>query len=75
VSKLNPDVFAGAVLRRAYREQMDIHATKAREAETLRAELERVEADRRTAADCATSLMETLNRYGGMLPPDGDAQP
>jgi hypothetical protein len=69
MSELNSDVYAGDILRGAYREQMDLHASKARQAAELRTELERVEADQRTAAERATSIMETLARYGGMLPP------
>jgi hypothetical protein len=41
----------------------------ARQAAELRDDLERVEARQRTAAERATSIMETLVRYGGMLPP------
>jgi hypothetical protein len=67
VATLNADVYAGDVLRRAYREQMDRHAAKAAEAAELRARLERVEADQKTAAERATSIMETLARYGGMI--------
>lgn len=67
--KLNDDVFAGDVLRDAYRYQMDEHARLARQAAELRDDLERVEARQRTAADRATSIMETLARYGGMLRP------
>jgi hypothetical protein len=74
---LNPDVFAGDILRNHYRQQMDEHARLARQARELRDDLERVEAQQRTAAERATSIMETLARYGGMLPPaqePGDAQ-
>ena len=68
-SALNADVFAGDVLRDEYRRQMDEHARLARQADTLRDDLERIVARQRTAADRATSIMETLARYGGMLPP------
>jgi regulator of replication initiation timing len=70
VNKLIPDVFAGDVLRREYRRQMDDHAMLAAEAESLRERLEHVEARQKTAAERATSIMETLSRYGGMLPPE-----
>ena len=70
MSGLNQDVFAGDVLRKEYRRQMDEHARLARYASELRSDLERVEADQRTAADRATSIMETLARYGGMLAPE-----
>lgn len=73
MSELNPDVFAGDVLRNEYRRQMDEHARLARAAQDLRSELERIEACQRTAADRATSLMETLARYGGMLAPEDAA--
>ena len=69
-SDLNPDVFAGDILRAAYRAEMDEHARLARYAADLRDDLERIEAKQRTAAERATSLMETLARYGGMLPPN-----
>lgn len=69
VNELNPDVFAGDVLRDEYRRQMDDHARLANEAARMRDTLERIEAKQRTAAERATSLMETLARYGGMLPP------
>jgi hypothetical protein len=75
MSALNPDVFAGDILRKHYREQMDIHASKAREAAELRDSLESVEAQQRTAAERATSIMETLARYGGMLPASVDRNP
>jgi hypothetical protein len=74
---LNPDVFAGDILRSQYRQEMDEHARLARHARELRDDLERVEARQRTAAERATSIMETLARYGGMLPPaqePGDTQ-
>lgn len=70
---LNADVYAGDVLRSAYREQMDRHASLAARATDLRNTLERIEADQRTAAERATSIMETLARYGGMLAPDQSA--
>jgi hypothetical protein len=66
---LNADVYAGDILRNEYRHQMDRHARKAEEAAELRDRLERVEAQQRTAAERATSIMETLARYGGMLAP------
>jgi hypothetical protein len=69
MTALNPDVFAGDVLRNEYRRQMDIYAAKAKHAESLREELERVEASMRTSEERATSLMQTLAKYGGMLPP------
>ena len=74
-SQLNADVYAGDILRDAYRRQMDLHASLAGEANRLREDLERVEADQRTAALRATSIMETLARYGGMLAPEDRAVP
>lgn len=73
VEKLNADVVAGDVLREAYRYQMDEHARLARYANDLRNDLEQVEARQRTAAERATSIMETLARYGGMLAPEDTA--
>jgi exonuclease I len=67
---LNPDVFAGDILREQYRWQMDEHARLAQRAREMRDDLERIEAKQRTAAERATSIMETLARYGGMLPPE-----
>jgi hypothetical protein len=71
INELNPDVYAGDVLRREYRYQMDVHADYAKRIAELRSELEGVEAKQKTAAERATSIMETLNRYGGMIP-NGD---
>jgi primosomal protein N'' len=71
INELNPDVYAGDVLRREYRYQMDMHADYARRAAALRSELEGVVARQKTAAERATSIMQTISRYGGMLP-NGD---
>ncbi len=75
MNQLNPDVYAGDILRSAYRSQMDLHSQLARTASELRDDLERIEARRRTAAERAASLMETLTRHGGMLPPVGSDAP
>ncbi len=70
MGELNADVYAGDVLRKAYRSQMDEHASLAKQAASLRDDLERTEARQRTAAERATSIMETLARHGGMLAPE-----
>ena len=70
VNTLNPDVYAGDVLRAEYRHQMDKHARMAEEIKHLRDRLVQVEAQQLTAAERAASIMETLARYGGMLAPE-----
>ena len=60
-SGLIPHGFATLVLQDMYREQMDIHAAKAQEAIFLSERLERIVADQKTAAERATSIMETLS--------------
>jgi hypothetical protein len=69
LKSLNADVYAGDILREEYRRQMDKHASLAVCAQQLRDDLERTEALQKTAEERATSLMETLVRYHGMLPP------
>lgn len=73
--QLNPDVFAGDILRDHYREQMDTHARWAERVRELHDKIEHAKAKQRTAAERATSIMETLARHGGMLPPDKALNP
>ena len=57
---LNPDAYAYIVLQDEYRRNMDEHAMMQDRASDLRRQLERTEANAKTAAERATSIMETL---------------
>jgi hypothetical protein len=57
---LNADAYAFILLQREYRDQMDLHASLRAEEREVQDCLERVRAKALTAAERATSIMETM---------------
>lgn len=68
MAKLNEDAFSFLVLQEEYRHQMEDHARLSQHENCLREKLERCTADRKTAGERATSIMETLLKLNPPLP-------